>query len=213
MSKKYLRKAGEPRPIMVTIQDIAITFWCTSLLFLLIIVFFSPTVIDEGRIFYLFEADSFFLFLLLSITFSLLSIVYVCYAISKYHLNMWTDKLHPDWQGCIRVDKNGQVTNQIIKKDSLGYNKLIAFGKKAGIINRSGFKLNLPNGNTVIVAFDPMSHNADLLEALGWVLYKKRHGFIGYDAYVRYKKDKKELIKSETVKPVEVKKLGREKTA
>ncbi len=126
----------------------------------------------------------------------LISTVWLCYGISKNNLNMWLDKLHPDWQGWIRADKTGQITCQIAKKDSLGYSKGIAFGKKAGVISRKGFKTNLPNGNSVILVFDPMSHNVDVLEAVGWKLYKKRHAFIGYQAYIPWKKSKKELIET-----------------
>ena len=193
----YLRKRGEPRPIAVTSQDIAITMWAIGFLFVMIVIVFAPVKMDAGRYFYLFERESFLMLQIVALICFLISTVWLCYGISKYNLNMWLDKLHPDWQGWIRSDKTGQITCQIAKKDSLGYSKGIAFNKKAGVISRKGFKTNLPNGNSVIFVFDPMSHNADILEAVGWKLYKKIHGFIGYNAYVQFKKGKIELIKTD----------------
>ena len=82
-----------------------------------------------------------------------------------------------------------------MEKDSLGYDKGVALGKKIGLIQKEGLKLTLPNGNSVLLTFDVMSHNIDMLEALGWMLYKKKYKVVGYDAYKVYLNETKpELI-------------------
>lgn len=193
----YLRKKGEPKPIMLTSQEIAITFWCIALLFAMLMVFvLSRRIIDSdtGEMFYFYDAYTLGFVLFMILFFSFFGIVWLCWGDSKFNLNMWKDRINPDWQGVLRADKNGLVTGQIMKKDSLGYNKGIAFGKKAGLINKGGFKLTLPNGNNLLLVVDFMSRNIDLAEAIGWMLYKRKHGFVGYNAYVQCKREKKTLL-------------------
>jgi hypothetical protein len=194
----FLRKRGDPRPIGFTAQEIAITFLSISFLFIVVTIYFPNRKIFEISTqteWYIYDIMTLGFMFFLVFIFALIGIVFLAYGDSKYDLNMWKDRVHPDWQPTVRIDKNGTVTNQIMKKDSLGFVKGIAFGKKAGIINRgSGFRLSLPNGNSLLMVMDFMSHNANPLEAVGWQLYKKKFGVVGYNAYTKCKREKKTLL-------------------
>lgn len=197
MVHNYLKRKGDPRPIGFTIQEIAMVFLSISVLFMAVLVYFPNRKIFEistGVEWYIYDLTTLVFLLILSFIFSALGIIFLCLSHSKNDLNMWTDRVNKDWQPTLRVDKNGLVSNQIMKKDSLGFVKGIAFGKKAGLINKGGFKLTLPNGNTVLLVLDFMSHNANPLEAVGWTLHKKKHGVIGYNAYTKCKREKKTLL-------------------
>lgn len=197
MAKGYLRKPGEPRPIALTSQEVAITFWCVALIFAAVFIYMLPIrIIDEDTnvMFYAYPMESIGFVFFMIFFFTFFGIAWMNWSHSKNNLNMWSDRIHPDWQGVIRADKNGLVTNQIMKKDSLGLLKGIVFGKKAAAINKRSFNLKLPNGNSVVIVLDFMSSTVDLREALGWSLYKKRHKLLGYDAYVRCKQEKKTLL-------------------
>ena len=186
-----------PKPIAMTTQEIIIVFWCIGLFFAGLIAVFSYKEIINGVRFYYMDEMTLFFFLGMSMFFSLLGIIWVNYLISKYNVNMNIDRLHHNWQGVYRVDKNGMIHQTIMEKDSLGYIRGVALGKKAGLIQKEGLKLTLPNGNNVLLTFDVMSHNIDMLEALGWQLYKKKHKVVGYDAYKIAPKETKELIMSD----------------
>jgi len=168
-----------------------------SVLFMAVLVNFPSRKIFEistGIEWYIYDLGTLVFMLILSFIFASLGIIFLCLSLSKNDLNMWTDRVNKDWQATLRIDKNGLASNQIMKKDSLGFVKGIAFGKKAGLINKGGFKLTLPNGNTVLLVLDFMSHNVDPLEAVGWSLYKKKFGVIGYNAYLKCKHEKKTLL-------------------
>lgn len=197
MVHNYLKRKGDPRPIGFTIQEIAMVFLSISVLFMAVLVNFPNNKILElstGIEWYIYDFSTLAFLLILSFMFAALGMIFICFSLSKNDLNMWTDRVNKDWQATLRVDKNGLVSNQIMKKDSLGFVKGIAFGKKAGLINKGGFKLTLPNGNTVLLVLDFMSHNANPLEAVGWSLYKKKHGVIGYNAYKKCQREKKTLL-------------------
>lgn len=193
----YLRKKGEGRPISLTSQEISITMWCISLLFAAILVYMlGIRMIDPstGEMFYVYDGATLGFILFMILFFSFFGIVWMNWGHSKWGLNSWTDRISHDWQSTIRIDKTGIVTNQVMKKDSLGYTKGIAFGKKAGTINKGGFKLTHPNGNPVLLVVDFMSRNVNISEAIGWRLYKRKHGIIGYDSYIKCKREKKTLL-------------------
>lgn len=197
MARNYLKRKGDPRPIGFTIQEVAMVFLGISVLFMAILVNFPNRKIFEistGVEWYIYDFSTLVFLLVLSFMFAAIAVTIVCISLSKNDLNMWTDRVNKDWQSTLRVDKNGLVSNQVMKKDSLGFVKGIAFGKKAGLINKGGFKLTLPNGNTVLLVLDFMSHNANPLEAVGWALYKKKYGVIGYNAYKKCKREQKTLL-------------------
>ena len=130
----FLRKRGDPRPIGFTAQEIAMVFLTISVLFMAITIKF-PTryVLDQGKYWYVYDLDTLLLMFFLIFIFSAIAVFFLCFGDSKYDLNMWLDRVNKDWQSTLRIDKNGLVSNQIMKKDSLGFVKGIAFGKKAGI--------------------------------------------------------------------------------
>ena len=190
-----MARRRSPKPIALTSQEIAICWWCMSLLFVCLVFAFSYREVVNGVLFLYLDELTMGFFLAMSIIFSLIGVIWLSWPISKYNLNMNMDRLHHDWQGVIRVDKNGMMHQTLMEKDSLGYDKGVALGKKIGLIQKEGLKLTLPNGNSVLLTFDVMSHNIDMLEALGWMLYKKKYKVVGYDAYKVYLNETKpELI-------------------
>ena len=98
-----------PKPIALTSQEIAICWWCMSLLFVCLIFAFSYREVVNGVLFLYLDELTMGFFLAMSIIFSLIGVIWLCWPISKYNLNMNIDRLHHDWQGVIRVDKNGMM--------------------------------------------------------------------------------------------------------
>lgn len=145
MAHNYLRRKGDPRPIGFTIQEIAMVFLSISVLFMAVLVYFPNRKIFEistGVEWYIYDITTLAFLLVLSFIFSALGMIFLCLSLSKNDLNMWTDRVNKDWQATLRVDKNGLASNQIMKKDSLGFVKGIAFGKKAGLINKGALNLH-----------------------------------------------------------------------
>lgn len=174
-----------PKAITFTTQEMAISFWCISLIFALVMI--DQTNMGATWIFFMF----------MILFFSFLSVAWLCYLFSKYTLNAFTDRIHHDYETWIRCDKTGMFTLQIVKKGSLGLSKGVAHGVKAAIINRGDTNYSLPNGNRVLLKFDALSHNINLDEAIGWQLIHKKWELLGYNAYEKAEADRKTLIKIE----------------
>lgn len=174
-------KRKGPKPIMATSQEIAISFWLTACVFGVMLLRLKAPV----------EYDFMVVMMLI---FSFISTGFLCYLFSKYNLNVFTDKIHPDYEFWIRLDKTKMATLQIARKDSLGLSKGIAHGAKAALINRGDYTISSPNGNKGLLVFDTMSHNLNLEEAMGWRLIKRKWGFIGYSAYEKALKEGGTLI-------------------
>jgi hypothetical protein len=172
-----------PKPILFTTQEVAVTFWFISLIFTVVMI--HETRMSGTWIFMMFMIQ----------LFAFLPLAYLCYLFSKYTLNVFTDRIHHDYEVWIRCDKNGVFSLQIAKKGPLGLSKGIAHGVKAAIINRGDTGYSLPNGNRCILKYDPLSHNIKIDDALGWQLIRRKTGFIGYDAYAQAEEDERTLVK------------------
>jgi len=161
------------RPFSVTTQEMSAAIWVTGF------VIFFITIINDPY----FPVMYTLLFLICSF-FMACSMVVPNYAITKYNLNMLIDRMtNPNYENWIRVTKNKKLFLRIVETGPLGQSKGVVSGYNADIINKGNYTVTFQNGNHAIIAPDVMSTNADLEEEIGWKLVKKKHGFIGFDAY------------------------------
>lgn len=125
-----------------------------------------------------------------SIFISFLSIVTINYIISYNRLGPLINKINRENQLVwIRITKDKLLTFQVVKKGVYGQTKGIIHGKKADVINKGDFPIQLLNGNNAILVYDKMSHNANPDHAIAWKnLFKKNKVTTGRDAYYKSKK-------------------------
>jgi len=172
-----------PKAITFTTQEMAITLWCISLIFALV-------MIDQTHM-----GGTWIFFMFMILLFSFLPVAWLCYLFSKYTLNVFTDRIHHDYETWVRIDKGGMITLQIVRKGPLGLSKGVAHGVKAAIINRGDTNYSFPNGNRALLKYDALSHNINLNEAIGWQLVHRKWGMLGYNAYVKAEEDGRTTIK------------------
>lgn len=123
--------------------------------------------------------------IVISVFFSLISMVIPNYQISKYNLNVLIDRItNDDWIGWIRFSRDKRLLFHTVKKDSMGRTKGVVHGKKATVVNWGDYTVTGPNGNKLICVSDLISQNDNLEENVGWNLVHKHFGgVIGYKAY------------------------------
>lgn len=165
---------GKNNPYSITTQEMSTVFFLMGFLMFAIV-------------FLAFGLPMFILLLLfVALIFFFISMVTPNYAISKYNLNMFIDKItNPDFENWLRVTKNRTFAPQTVKKGVLGQSKGLVHGAKADIINRGDFTITLQNGNHALITYDSLSHNINLNHALGWKLIKRKFGFLGSSAFIK----------------------------
>jgi predicted membrane protein len=187
------------RPFKFTTQEIAVVFWCISIL--IFIVNFYVTYQPSYGVFII--PLPFFFFIIISLFFTFLAFCFPCYQISKYNLNIFIDKMEDGWEGWLRHTKSRKFAPQVIKTGPLGQEKGLVNGHKADIINRGDFPITLQNGNHAVIKYDLMSHNINLNEAIGWKLIQRKWGFIGSNAFKRCSEEGKTIVKKSLFKKKE----------
>jgi hypothetical protein len=175
------------RPFKFTTQEIATVFWCIGLLIFIVIFETSHEIITiEDKTFSAFIiGDQMILFIGVGIFFTALAYTLPCYAISKWNLNVYIDKMEQGWTAWLRFTKSRIFAPQVVRTGPLGQQKGLVEGYKADIINRGDFPVTLQNGNHAVIKYDLMSHNVNLNEAVGWTLTVHKWGWLGSAAYKR----------------------------
>lgn len=163
---------GKNNPYSITTQETSVVFFLIGIIIMAII------LTDPGFPF----LAKFLIFI--SLMFFGISMFTPNYAISKYNLNMFIDKItNPDFENWLRITKNRTFAPQTVKKGVLGQSKGLVHGAKADIINRGDFTITLQNGNHGLVTYDALSHNVNLNHALGWKLIRRKFGLLGSSAF------------------------------
>ena len=163
---------GKNNPYSITTQETSVVFFLIGIIIMAII------LTDPG-----FPMLAKFL-MFIALMFFGISMITPNYAISKYNLNMYIDKItNPDWENWLRVTKNRTYAPQTVKKGVLGQSKGLVHGSKADIINRGDFTVTLQNGNHALVKYDALSHNINFNDALGWKLTRRKFGVLGSSAF------------------------------
>jgi len=165
---------GKNNPYSITTQETSVVFFLIGIIIMAII------LTDPG-----FPMLAKFL-IFIALMFFGISMITPNYAISKYNLNMFIDKItNPDFENWLRVTKNRTFAPQTVKKGVLGQSKGLVHGAKADIINKGDFTITLQNGNHALITYDTLSHNVNLNHALGWKLIRRKYGFLGSQAFIK----------------------------
>ena len=127
-----------------------------------------------------------------SIIMTLMALAWILYLISYNRLSPLINRIRPEeeivW---VRVTKNNMLTFQVAKKGVYGQTKGIVHRKKADVIDKGDFTINLINGNKAIIVHDMMSHNVNLKNAIAWrKIFDKENVGSGEEAYRKAKKIK-----------------------
>ena len=176
---------GKNNPYSITTQETSVVFFLIGIIIMAII------LTDPG-----FPMLAKFL-MFIALMFFGISMITPNYAISKYNLNMFIDKItNPDFENWLRVTKNRTFAPQTVKKGVLGQSKGIIHNAKADIINRGDFTITFQNGNHGLLMYDTLSHNINFNHTLGWKLIRRKFGFLGSAAFQQYyETDKKNVDK------------------
>jgi len=179
---------GKNNPYSITTQETSVVFFLIGIIIMAII------LTDPG-----FPMLAKFL-MFIALMFFGISMITPNYAISKYNLNMFIDKItNPDFENWLRVTKNRTFAPQTVKKGVLGQSKGLVHGAKADIINRGDFTITLQNGNHALVKYDALSHNINFNHTLGWKLIRRKFGVLGSTAFIKAyesgKTEKRKLFK------------------
>jgi hypothetical protein len=186
------------RAIRISNSEISAMLWIMSLMFMfiaLVCVFniLEPVLADPGfmSLFMLI-----IVMMMMSIFFGFAAMAIPNYLISKYNLNLLTDRItNPDFMGWVRFTRNKKVLFQIVKNGPLGQTKGLAHGEKADVNNDGSYTVITPCGNQAIVVNDLSSHNINMDRAMGWNLIYKHFGFLGFRAWEKAAEDKKLIYK------------------
>jgi len=125
-----------------------------------------------------------------SIVMTLSAVCWILYLISYNRLSPLINRVRPETEEVwVRVTKSNMLSFQVVKKGVYGQTKGVMQGKKADVIDKGDFTVNLINGNKAILVHDMMSHNINLKHAIGWKrIFKKNKVSSGEDAYQKSKK-------------------------
>jgi len=177
------------RPFKITSQEIATIMWCIGLFIIMMTFYmsydaqFNQFIVDMSMIF----------FFAIGLMFTFIGYAFPCYQISKWDCNIYMDKLEVGWEGWLRFTKSRKFAPQCVRTGPLGQEKGLVSGHKADIINRGDFPITLRNGNHAVIKYDLMSHNINLIEALGWELISRKYGLLGANGYRKCLADEKTI--------------------
>jgi len=120
----------------------------------------------------------------ISLFFGFMSMVLPNYAITKWNLNIFIDKItNPDFIGWVRCTRDRGIRFHTVKTGTHGKTNGVVNDEKASVINNGDYTVTAPNGNKLIFCHDLISQNDNLEENIGWNLISKHYGIIGYKAY------------------------------
>lgn len=117
--------------------------------------------------------------------FCIFAIGWLCYLISYNKLQPLINRIRPEtdivW---VRITKGGMLTFQVARKGVYGQTKGIVSKHHADVVDKGDFPIRTINGNSAILVYDMMSHNANPKNAVAWKQIFKRHKIErGKDAY------------------------------
>lgn len=121
------------------------------------------------------------------------AISWICYLISYNKLQPLINRIRPEhdivW---VRITKGGMLTFQVAKKGVYGQTKGIVGKYNADVVDKGDFPIRCINGNSAILVYDMMSHNANPKNAVAWKqIFKKLNIEKGKDAYAKAKQENK----------------------
>jgi hypothetical protein len=146
----------------------------------LMIIIFGPSVMIEK------------ILAILSIMITTSAFGWIMYLISYNRLSPLINKINPEEEEVwLRITKNHLFVPQVAKKGVYGQTKGVMHGKKADVIDKGDFTINLINGNKAILVYDMLSHNVNPFHAVAWKqLFKKYMVGSGEEAYKKARKVK-----------------------
>lgn len=170
------------RAISITNSEISTCFFMVGLVMILVCFKLVWNLFEQAPHIVSFAIIMFLL--LVSLLFFAMSMIWPNYLISKYHLNIFIDRItNPDYIGWLRFTRSKSFRSHIVKKGPLGQTMGVANGVKADVINQGDYTVTLMNGNQCIIKHDMLSHNVNLEQNENWELIKKHHGTVGFDAW------------------------------
>lgn len=114
--------------------------------------------------------------LIVGVIFTLMSICWMNYFVSKNNLKPLIDRINPETEEVwVRITKSKLLTFQVVKKGVYGQTKGMAQGKKCDVIDHGDFPIRLINGNSAILTYDEMHRNINLDEAVASKQLFKQH--------------------------------------
>jgi hypothetical protein len=186
--------ASKKRAITMTNSEISAVLWIMGVLFAgfgirsLVNLHNKLVPVNPGLAF---DCILMVFLMLIGIFFFGFALFWINYLITKYDLNLFIDRItNPDFIGWLRFTKSKGFRSPIVRKKPLGYTEGEASGHKAGVVNNGDYTVTLPNGNQAIIKSDLLSININLEKNIGWHFYQKHFGFIGFNAWEQYLKDK-----------------------
>jgi len=128
--------------------------------------------------------------IIVGIILTLFGIVWINYLVSFNQLGPLINRIRPD-KGMVWVHftKDKLLTFKIAKRGVYGQTKGMMGTKKADVINKGDFPIQLISGSRGIITYERMSHNINLDHAVAWAeLFKKEKISTGRDAYKKARK-------------------------
>lgn len=131
------------------------------------------------------------IFIIVGFFLILMAFIWINGVISSNGLGVLINRINPDkHEVWVRISKSKHLSFQKVKKDVYGRTKGIMQNKKADVIDKGDFPIRLKNGNPAIIAYDLMSHNVNLNEAVAWKkIFKKYKLRSGKKAYQKAVED------------------------
>ena len=128
-----------------------------------------------------------------SILITIMALGWILYLISHNRLSPFINRISPEdevvW---LRITKNNMFAPQVVKKGVYGQTKGVIHGKKADVIDKGDYTVNLINGNKAIIVMDMLSHNVNLEHAAAWKkIFDKNNVGSAKEAYEKTKTKKK----------------------
>jgi len=162
---------------MIGQQSVSISIYICGLLFIVFVITGPTQWIPR-------------ILLIVGVIFTLMSICWINYYVSKNNLKPLIDRINPETEEVwVRITKSKLLTFQVVKKGVYGQTKGMAQGKKSDVIDHGDFPIRLINGNSAILTYDEMGRNVNLDHAVAWKqLFKEQKVNTAEEAYNKAKK-------------------------
>lgn len=192
------RKKSNKRAFSITTGEVSAMFWIIGFVMIMV------------GLRYLFEMQSAFrelgneslvgttglvIFLIFFfVFFSLLSMAFPNYQITKNDLNIFIDRItNPDFIGWGRITRNKRLRVHTVDMGPSGQTKGIVNGEKADVFNFGDYTVTTKNGNQIIFVNDWLNTNINFDDVRDMNLIKRHFGIVGFNAW-KYAANKKQLL-------------------